>query len=900
MRRSIPTAVRTLVAAALVAAAALSCPSPIDDELLLVVEDKLAPDLVITAPAPNSYYHGTVTVAGTLADSSRLDGDGAGRLASLSFAVTDAALLGFTVTFDPAGNATVTNGSVAFAWDPSTGDFSFPMLTDTLDGYRILSLVASDVKGNERRAELTLVEYPLGPDLVITAPADFSFYDMIVPISGTVTDTPADATTDEVRKIEVQVNANQPHTLDLAAMSPDPDGIYRSSTLSFDPASGAFADSYDSSSDSGTLYVKVSAWNAGNASMTTVQMRFNGTGPAVAFDSPAGGHNPPYYSSEVTPSIIIDGTVDTANLATMRYKVIQNPGLPLGAFFSPNMSTGAFSFNFSTATLAGNLSVEVYAKDLRGIESLVDLPIYDDTVPPGVPEVSGPPTPTNDSTPQWTWDTPAEMADYQYSTVGASGPWTVTTDTSWEPGAPLADGPHTLWVRARDSLGNPSAPDSYGLTVDTNPPSAPTVTGPATPTNDTTPTWSWNTPAGTVEFRYSLTSTTGPWTTTTATSYTPTLAEGSYTLWVQGRDLAGNWSSSDSADVDVDLTPPAAPSVTGPPTPTNDTTPTWSWTTPADTVEFRRSMTSTTGPWTTTVATSYTPTLGEGSHTLWVQGRDAAGNWSSSDSATVVIDLTPPSAPSVTGPPTPTNDTTPTWSWNTPAGTVEFRYSLVSTTGPWDTPTTATSYTPTLGAGTHTLWVQGRDAAGNWSSSDSATVVIDLTPPSAPSVTGPTTPTNDTTPTWSWNTPAGTVEFRYSLSSTTGPWTTTTATSYTPTLGEGSYTLWVQGRDAAGNWSSSDSASVDIDLTPPANPAVTGTPSPTTDTTPTWTWDIPADATGFQRKLDSDDWVTTGSTSWTASPPFSSGETHTLEVQARDAVGNWSGSGSYTIQIVDP
>ena len=71
MRRSIPTAVRTIAAAALVAAAALSCPSPIDDELLLVVEDKLAPDLVITAPAPNSYYHGTVTVAGSLADSSR-------------------------------------------------------------------------------------------------------------------------------------------------------------------------------------------------------------------------------------------------------------------------------------------------------------------------------------------------------------------------------------------------------------------------------------------------------------------------------------------------------------------------------------------------------------------------------------------------------------------------------------------------------------------------------------------------------------------------------------------------------------------------------------------------------------------------------------------------------------
>jgi hypothetical protein len=78
---------------------------------------------------------------------------------------------------------------------------------------------------------------------------------------------------------------------------------------------------------------------------------------------------------------------------------------------------------------------------------------------------------------------------------------------------------------------------------------------------------------------------------------------------------------------------------------------------------------------------------------------------------------------------------------------------------------------------------------------------------------------------------------------------------------------------------------------------VTGPSSPTSDTTPTWTWDTPGDAMGFRRSLDSGGWIPTSANSWTASPAFESGETHTLAVQARDAAGNWSDSGSYTVII---
>jgi hypothetical protein len=61
-----------------------------------------------------------------------------------------------------------------------------------------------------------------------------------------------------------------------------------------------------------------------------------------------------------------------------------------------------------------------------------------------------------------------------------------------------------------------------------------------------------------VEFRYSPLNSPDPgptgWTLTTDTSWTQPvpLEDGSYTLYVQGRDAAGNWSVSGSFEVVVD------------------------------------------------------------------------------------------------------------------------------------------------------------------------------------------------------------------------------------------------------------------------------------------------------------------------------------------------------------
>lgn len=97
-------------------------------------------------------------------------------------------------------------------------------------------------------------------------------------------------------------------------------------------------------------------------------------------------------------------------------------------------------------------------------------------------------------------------------------------------------------------------------------------------------------------------------------------------------------------------------------------------------------------------------------------------------------DNTAPGAPTVAIAAT-TTDTTPQWTWSpagASAGAAVYRHRLDNpdlSTG--TITTTALDYTPAvaLSQGTHTLYVQERDAAGNWSASGSDATIIDSLAP---------------------------------------------------------------------------------------------------------------------------------------------------------------------------
>ena len=277
---------RALAVAGLALLVAVSCPNPIDDDLLLVVEDDITPSMVISEPLPNSYYHGDVTVTGTLADSSQRTGDGKGRLLTLSFSVSDASTLDRTVTFEADGNSTVEPAGSSFDWDPDTGAFSFSFPSEDLYGSRILTFVARDLNGNESRQQIALQQYPFGPNLQLISPIDFSIYEMEV-----INQRDRDRHSRRARQRPTRCGRSSGRSAARAICltrwssirrTPPPDGSTRPGTFTFNPSDGSFYDMYDCSGDSSTLILIVTAWNVNNS---TVRRRcsccFNGTGPTI-------------------------------------------------------------------------------------------------------------------------------------------------------------------------------------------------------------------------------------------------------------------------------------------------------------------------------------------------------------------------------------------------------------------------------------------------------------------------------------------------------------------------------------------------------------------------------------------------------------------------------------------
>lgn len=580
----------------------------------------------------------------------------------------------------------------------------------------------------------------------------------------------------------------------------------------------------------GTLGISIAAASATDAAGNPAPA----AGPSSTFT--VDNTPPTIIVGNPTPSVTRTGPVtytvtytDAANITLNESKITLNGPPGGGGAVAVSGSSSTRTVTISSITGDGSCSISIAAGtavDTLGNASGAagSTPFTVDNTPPNPPVVTGT-TPTSNQRPTWTW-TPGGGGNgtYRYD-LDSSGAWTNTTATAYTPVSNLAAGSHHLAVQARDAAGNWSVDGFFDILIDLTPPNPVVVNG-ITPTNDQTPTWSWSSGGGDGNgtFRYQLDSTSGTWTTTTGTSYTPgtNLPEGSHQLHVQERDAVGNWSADSFFDIFVDITPPNPPIVTGT-TPTNDQTPTWSWTAGGGGDGTYRWDLDSSGSWTEIIGTAYTPTadLTPGSHRLTVQARDAAGNWSVDSFFDIFIDITIPSPPSVTGPAV-TNNPRPTWTW-TPGGggSGTYRYQLESTSGSWAI-TTHTSYTPAINlrGGSHRLYVQERDPAGNWSAEGFFDILVDLTPPSPPVING-TTPTSNPRPTWTWTSGGGgNGTFRWDFEAS-GTWTETTGLSFTPSvdLGEGSHRLVVQERDEAGNWSVDAFFDIFVDVTPPTAPA---------------------------------------------------------------------------------
>ncbi|HZJ63113.1 MAG TPA: Ig-like domain-containing protein, partial [Kofleriaceae bacterium] len=194
-----------------------------------------------------------------------------------------------------------------------------------------------------------------------------------------------------------------------------------------------------------------------------------------------------------------------------------------------------------------------------------------------------------------------------------------------------AEGSHTITVRGTDAAGNVGT-GATTFIVDTIVPIV-TVVGVPNPTNNNRPSVPFTvTGATTIQCQVD----TGTFAACTSPFTPSALTDGSHTITVRGTDAAGN-AGTGSTTFTVDTVAPVV-TVTPVPSPTNDSTPSVSFTvTGATTIQCQvdtGSFASCTSPFTPSALT-------DGSHTITVRGTDAAGN-SSTGATTFTVDTQAP------------------------------------------------------------------------------------------------------------------------------------------------------------------------------------------------------------------------------------------------------------------
>lgn len=270
-----------------------------------------------------------------------------------------------------------------------------------------------------------------------------------------------------------------------------------------------------------------------------------------------------------------------------------------------------------------------------------------DTVAPDTTIDSNPTNPSNVNTPTFTFSSPDLTATFECSIDGGAFSACVTPNTL----VPLADGPHTFAVRAVDPLGNTDAsPASYTWTIDTVSPDTSIDSSPANQSNDNTPTFTFSSLDLTATFECSIDG--GAFASCTAPDTLAALADGSHTFTVRAVDPAGNVdATSASYTWTIDATAPDTTIDSNPTDPSNNTTPTFTFSSPDVTATFECSIDGSAFSACTTPNTL--AALADGSHTFAVRAIDPLGNvdpspasytWTVNTNAPLVTNVTSPDA----------------------------------------------------------------------------------------------------------------------------------------------------------------------------------------------------------------------------------------------------------------
>ena len=381
----------------------------------------------------------------------------------------------------------------------------------------------------------------------------------------------------------------------------------------------------------------------------------------------------------------------------------------------------------------------------------------------------------------------------------------------------LTDGNHTVYVLGRDAAGDWQAePTTATWTVGTQALTAIISGIPSSPTNQTGASLTIG-GEGVTHYKYKLDDAAYGSEIAVADPISLTgLTDGSHTVYVIGRDAAGNWQSETSPTTASWSVDTAAPTITGlsdDPAPTRSKT--WSW--DADETATFRFAINPDETWTPSGEFGSTKTATKsGADGIWylhVQAKDTAGN-TSPVTVYATLDNTPPAC-TITGlPSSPTYQTGVTLTI-AGHGVTHFRYKLDDGSYSGEIEAHIPMTLSELSDGTHTIYVLARDLAGNWQAEPTtASWTVDTEAPVITGLSDDSTPTQSKT--WIWDADE-TAVFRYNIDQNE-TWTPSGEFDGTKTATmsgvHGTWYIHVQAKDSAGNESSVTTVSATL-INPP-------------------------------------------------------------------------------------
>ncbi len=433
----------------------------------------------------------------------------------------------------------------------------------------------------------------------------------------------------------------------------------------------------------------------------------------------------PAVTKDTTPSLgfAVDGSATSVQCSvdqgTEAYEDCTSPYAPTGP-----LAEGSYTFR-------------VRAVDALGNERIVSRTLVIDTTPPTLSIDSGPDRPTNDSTPRFGFTTNASRVE---CSVDRGSPAYATCSSPYT-SSPLTDGSYTFRVLATDRAGNQTSAERT-FAVDATPPSLTIDSGPDGPTNDRSPDFGFSAggDAASVECSVDQGSPSyGPCSGSATHAPAVPLDDGRYTFRVRAADALGN-TATRTRLFSVDSTAPSLTIDAGPPRETNETTPSFGFTTDAPRVECSVDA-GAYGPCTSPTTYVIGTPLAEGVHTFRVQATSSIGNHAV-QSLSFTVDVTPPTLSITFGPAGTTGDSTPLFQFAAEADAT-VACSLDQGTpafGPCASTTAFAAIAP-LADGAYTFRVRATDRAGNETVATRA-----FTVDTVPDVTDPGTERPDPTP----------------------------------------------------------------------------------------------------------------------------------------------------------